>query len=498
MTANAARLTLVAGVCTLAGFLSLHGAAVSAQQPAPPQFLLTPARLAAFQMAAARDLNYLPGEVIVKFRAGVSVSQQTRALSSLRSRPLPDRMHWIADRTARLSVPEDPDSIGMAANLARQPEVEYAQPNWLRKPSTIPNDPGFSSNQWNFRLLDLPLAWDINPGGAGITVAVIDTGLTSVNTTYPFKTWNGSAIVTAQMPFAINSDMDASRITGGRDFVFWTGPVLDVDGHGTHVSSTVAQATNNSLGYAGVAYNARIMPLKVCLSFWDFQIAFAEAGIPGYPPLNIGGCPDDAIVAAARYAADNGAKVINISLGGTDASPSNLDALNYVTSRGVFVAMAAGNEFEIGNPRTYPASYAMTVRGAMAVGAIGSTSQRAYYSTTGDFVEIAAPGGDFRAAGFSGVIYQYGINFDDYDPEVIIFPRFDRYTDIPYQGTSMASPHVAGVAALLMSQGVTLPAAVEALIAVTAKDLGASGRDNDFGAGLVQPRTALRGFGVVR
>ncbi|MEO6222730.1 MAG: S8 family serine peptidase [Vicinamibacterales bacterium] len=498
MSRTASRLSLLAGVCSLAGILSLQGAPVSAQQAPTPQLLVTPAQLAAFQMAADRDLNYLPGEVIVKFRTGVSVNQQTRALSALRSRPLPDRMQWIADRTARLSVPEDPDSIAMAASLARQPEVEYAQPNWIRRPSAVPNDPQFAPRQWNMTLLDMPRAWDISSGGTGVTVAVIDTGMTSVNATYALKTWNGSAIVTTPMRFGISPDIDPSRIAAGRDFVFWNGPVLDVDGHGTHVSATVAQTTNNNFGYAGMAFNAKLMPLKVCLSFWDIQIAQAEAGIPGYPSPDAGGCPTSAIVAAIHYAADNGAKVINMSLGGTSASPADLDGLNYATSRGVFVAIAAGNEFDEGNPTVFPASYTPQVRGAMSVGAVGRASQRAYYSTTGSYVEIAAPGGDFRAGGLDGVIYQVGILFGDYNPSVVILPRFDRYSDTPQQGTSMASPHVAGLAALLISQGVTLPAAVEALIAGTARDLGAAGRDNDFGAGLIQPRAALRGFGVVK
>ncbi len=492
------RLTFLACVGVLAGFLSVQGAHVSAQQEPAPQFLVTPAQLAAYEQAAIRKLNYLPGEVIVKFREGVSVNQQTRALSSIRSRPLPDRMQWIGDRIARLSVPEDPDSIGMAANLSRQPEVEYAQPNWLRKPSSVPNDPQFAPRQWNLSLIDMPRAWDLNAGGSGVTVAVIDTGLTSVNATYSLKTWDGTAIVSTQMRYAISSDMDAARIAPGRDFVFWTGPVLDMDGHGTHVSGTVAQSTNNSFGYAGMAYNAKIMPLKVCLSFWDIQIVQAELGIPGYAPLDSGGCPTSALISAIQYAADNGAKVINMSLGGTTGSPAELDALNNATNRGLFVAIAAGNEFEDGNPTTFPASYAASVKGAMSVAAVGRTNQRAYYSTSGSFVEIAAPGGDFRDGGFSNVVFQTGILFADSDPETVIFPRFDRYSDVALQGTSMASPHVAGLAALLISQGVTKPAAVEALIVATAKDIGVAGRDNNFGAGLIQPRTALRGFGVVR
>lgn len=498
MTFSTARMCVFAGVCTVAGVLSVQGVPVRAQQEALPQFLITRAQVAAYEMAAARKLNYLPGEVIVKFRPGVSVGQQTRALSSLRSRPLPDRLQWIGERMARLSVPEDPDSIGVAANLARQPEVEYAQPNWLRKVSSIPNDPQYASRQWNMTLLDMPRAWDINAGANGVTVAVVDSGVTAVNATYNLKTWDGNAIVTTQMRYAINPDIDASRLLPGRDFAFWNGPVLDMVGHGTHVASTIAQSTNNNLGYAGIAFGAKILPLKVCVGFWDIQIFFSETGVPGRPPLDIGGCSTAATVAAVQFAADNGAKVINMSLGGIEPSPADLDALNYATSRGVFVAVAAGNDFEEGNPTTYPASYATQVKGAMSVAAVGRTEQRAYYSTTGTFVEIAAPGGDARAGGLEGTIYQYGVQSADYDERFVLFPRFDRYADTPSQGTSMAAPHVAGLAALLISQGVTKPAAVEALITATARDLGAPGRDNSFGAGLIQPRAALRGFGVVR
>jgi serine protease len=489
------RTLLLPGLALAAG-LSLP--TVAAQQAPRPEFLTTPAQREAIELAAVRGLDYIPGEVIVKFRQGTSLAGQTRALDVLRSRPTAERLQWISDRTARLRVDDDLDSPAIASALARQPEIEYAHPNWLLKPKLVPNDTSYGSRQWNFSAINMPGAWDVNPGGAGITVAVIDSGMTSVTAAYDFKTWNGTAIVTDSMPFAISPDFDAARIATGKDFVFWTGAVLDSDGHGTHVSGTVGQTTNNNLGYAGMAYNAKVMPLKACLSFWDVQILRSEQGVPGYAPLDADFCPTSAVVSAIRYAADNGAKVINLSLGGTNPSPSYVDALNYAVSRGVFVAISAGNEFEDGNPTTYPASYANTIQGVMSVGAVGRSNTRASYSTTGNFVEIVAPGGSGRDGGSAGLIWQAGIFFTDYDPEVIIFPRFDRYSDLGLQGTSMASPHVAGLAALIMSQGITSPAAVEAIITRTALDLGTAGRDNDFGAGLIQPRAALRGFGVVR
>jgi serine protease len=238
------------------------------------------------------------------------------------------------------------------------------------------------------------------------------------------------------------------------------------------------------------------MPLKACLTFWDFQFALAELGVTGAPPVDVGGCPDTEVAQAIRYAADNGAKVINLSLGGFAPTETMRDALLYAISKGAFLALASGNSFEDGNPVEYPAAYAADIAGAMSVGAVGRTRARAYYSGTASGVEITAPGGDIRQGGVDAMIWQMSIFSPDSTPGRVLFPRFDRYLDTPSQGTSMATPHVAGVAALLMSQGVTNPEAVEALIKATALDLGAAGRDDDFGHGFIQPRLAIRGFGI--
>jgi serine protease len=185
-----------------------------------------------------------------------------------------------------------------------------------------------------------------------------------------------------------------------------------------------------------------------------------------------------------------------MSIGGTRANQPVFEALNYAVSKGVFISIAGGNEFEDGNPVEYPGAYAAVIDGVMSVGAIGRSMSRAFYSNTGSHIEIVAPGGNSRDGGSAGLIWQASIFDSDFDSVSVVFPRFDRYAETPLQGTSMATPHVAGIAALVMSQGVTNPAAVEALIKATARDLGAPGRDNEYGFGLIQPRAALRGVGV--
>ena len=460
------------------------------------------ARVQAAQDALAQGLAYLPGEVLIKFKAGTSTTAQQGALRVLASRPAVSALEWLNEDIALLRDPTDPDAPFMATLLAAQPEVEYAEPNYLRKTHATPTDPSYS-RQWNFDALDLPRAWDINPGAtSSVIVAVVDTGITTVNQTFSVQTWNGHAIQNVAAPFATNPDLSASRLVLAKDFAtpavfgYSLAAVLDMDGHSTHVSSTIGEDTNNAIAEAGIAYHVRIMPVKVCLGYWDLQFAQSAAGFTGYVPANSGGCPASAIIQGLQYAADNGANVINLSLGGPQPSLAERDAVTYAVGKGVFVSISAGNDGLAGNPPSYPAAFAATLDGAMAVGAVGRSLNRSYFSTVGSYVEIAAPGGDDRDGGLSGLIWQSTIAQSDSDPSSVIFPRFDRYAEAPYEGTSMAAPHVAGIAALLFSQGITKPAAIEAVIKATARDLGVPGRDSEYGYGLIQPRTALRGIGV--
>ena len=240
------------------------------------------------------------------------------------------------------------------------------------------------------------------------------------------------------------------------------------------------------------------MPLKVLSdNSWDDIFA------PGNP----GG--STAIVAQAiRYAADNGAKVINLSLGGVGPAPVLRDALVYAVGKGAFVAIAAGNSGDSGNPTEYPAAYASEIDGAMTVGAVNRALQRALYSGFQPYVEICAPGGETTSA----IDYEHGITQVSYEEvstlsflnllqKLAVFqqgfrPRFDRFELRPFQGTSMATPHVSGVAALLYSQGIRNPAAIEQAIKRFATPLNA--RADECGAGLVDARRALRGLGLGR
>jgi serine protease len=462
-------------------------------------------RAMAFINAASQKTEYLPGEVVVKFKDGVSVAQQQRALDVSRGHPTVDSLEW-AGSVAIVRDASEPDPRQMAERLAAQAEVQYAEPNYIRHYKLTPNDPGFSARQWNFPAIDLPRAWDINPGAtSNVIIAIVDTGVTTVNQSFSTQTWNGTAVQTINPAFAVNPDLSSSRLVSPMDFVSGFGTtVLDSDGHGTHVSSTAGEDTNNNLDDAGIAYNAKIMPVKVCASYWDVQFSFTVNGGKGFVPIDSGGCPTVAIAQGIHYAADNGAKVINLSLGGDSPSTTEQDAINYAVGKGVFVSIAAGNEHEQGNPTVYPASYAANIAGAMAVGATGRSGNRAYYSSTGSYVEIAAPGGDDRDSDASGngFIWQSTLRPTVSDPNFgVIIPRFDSYAEVGYEGTSMATPHVSGLAALLISQGITSPAAVEAAIKKSAKFLGTPSasnpsRSDEFGAGIIQARAALLGMGV--
>ena len=494
--------------------------------PVQPAKNLATQRLEALAQAARMGVNYLPGEVIVKFKSGLGAAGQARALSVMASPPTADTIEWHSD-FAVVRDASQPNAFILADRLKSQPEVEYAEPNflitvdplergpWMPSPTTqpaprrtssagtitgVPNDTFYSGFQWNFSLINMPQAWDLQPGGdPNLIVAVIDTGITVANASLVYPIWTGSSFQTLTMPAAVNPDLPVVRLTTPKDYigsrVSPPVPLADLDGHGTHVSSTIAEETNNSFLASGMAYRVKIMPVKVCSQYWDLMISRGVAGTPGFDSRTEGTCSFADIADGVRYAVDNGARVLNISLGGDSPSTTMQNALQYAASKGAFVAIAMGNDFLKGNPVQYPSAYAQSIAGVMSVAAVGANSQHASYSSTGSYCEIAAPGGDVdNSRQDLGRIWQSTLRPSDLDPKTVTIPRFDSYPLVGYTGTSMASPHVAALAALLMSQNAKLTGAqVEQMIRSSALDIGVAGKDDQFGHGLIQARKALFG-----
>jgi serine protease len=453
--------------------------------------------------AGASGAPYVPGRVIVKFKGGASSAARLSAMSSLSTRAqaatLAPRPAWANFDVMRIDP--NADAEAMAQALAARSDVEYAQADYRIYPRFVPNDKYYADYQWNLPLIDMQRAWDIQPqAGSAITVAILDTGLAYTDVSIQFHadaiqvdpTTTLPALGDVVVPFATATDIvNAGRVVSPHDFIWNDTLPVDLDGHGTHVAGTLGELTNNGTGMAGVAFNVKLMPVKVLDSVWDDIF-----GSPNY-------ASDEVVAQGIRYAADNGAKIINMSLGRTGpGAPVIEDAINYAVSKGAFVAVAGGNDAEDGNPTEVVAEIASRIRGAVSVAAVDRAKAHAYYSNTGSYIELAAPGGSDRGFGANGFVWQqtYDYDYTDtyLDPSTYAAPRFDILAYVGYIGTSMATPHVSGVAAMLMQQGITDPKAIEAALEQFADDLGPAGRDDSFGFGLINARNTLRGLGLAK
>lgn len=470
--------------------------------------------------------RYLAGRVIVKFRDEAGLVERRAAVrGASETGEIAVRPSYADFDLVHVGLDEDPAQAADA--LRARPEVQYAQVAHRVHALLVPNDPLYLSQQWNLPMLNLEKAWDIQPqAGSAITVAVIDTGIAYQNATLTgtlgaFRDSKGRlypALGKVTIPYSAATQLvsaaTAGRIVAPHDFVNETATPLDFEGHGTHVSGTIGQLTNDGIGTAGVAFNVKIMPVKVLASEWDLLFA-------GFTNISNTGGSDDDVARGIRYAADNGARILNLSLDSSGpancaASPNQPDcspvieaAMRYAVSKGCFITVAGGNEFEDTvppygkNPTSVIAEIASRIPGAVSVAAVDRNKAHAYYSSSGSYIELAAPGGSERGFGNTGFIRQQTFDFNFTDtfllpPAQFVAPRFDVFGYVGYIGTSMAAPHVAGVAAMLMQQGVTDPAVIEEILEKTAVDLGAPGRDNDFGFGLVDARAALRGLGLAK
>lgn len=304
----------------------------------------------------------------------------------------------------------------------------------------FPDDPQYKF-QWHMGQINMPAAWKL-ADGEGVIVAVLDTGVA-------YEDYG---------QFHMAEDLEGVTFVKPWDFVANNSHANDDHAHGTHVTGTIAQATHNGKGVAGVARNVKIMPLKV---------------LSGSGSGSVAGIAD-----AIRYAADEGAQVINMSLGGPMPSRVLKKAVQYAHDKGVIVICAAGNDGrkKLGYPAAYP--------GAVAVAATQFDRKTTFYSNYGKGLDIAAPGGNTR-------VDQNGDGQPDgvlQNTIVVGDPTKSDY--FAFMGTSMAAPHAAGVAALIVGEGITDPKAVEQILKDTAMQPDGYSEEK-FGAGLIDAEAAV-------
>ncbi|MFD1394548.1 S8 family peptidase [Kroppenstedtia eburnea] len=319
---------------------------------------------------------YVDGQIIVKFKdKGVTTAAESNAHKKLNAQVIQRNDH---QKTGYELVKVKGSVEEAVKAYEKNPNVEYAEPNYIVKTQWTPNDPYFSSQQYGPQIMKAESAWDVTRSSSSVRIAIVDTG------------------VQANHP-----DL-SGKVINGYDFVDRDWNPNDLNGHGTHCAGIAAASTNNGTGIAGMAPNASIYAVRVLDANGSGSLNNVADGIV--------------------HAADNGAKVISLSLGSTGTSSTLENAVNYAWNKGSVVVAAAGNA---GNTvRNYPAAYS----NAIAVASTDRNDRKSSFSTYGSWVDVAAPGSDIYST----------------------YPT-SRYASL--SGTSMATPHVAGVAGLLASQG---------------------------------------------
>lgn len=376
----------------------------------------------------AVDSRAIPGELIVKLRPTLALSPAARtdsvALSSSLRRLGAFAAHSLGSGSDTYLVRLAGDVPGAIATLSADPAVVYAQPNYLRHLLKTPNDAVYEQ-QWALRNMQLPEAWEITTGSE-MVVAVIDTGVS-----------------------ASHPDL-SGQVLPGYDFFGNDDDASDDNGHGTATSGLIAARSDNGEGIAGICWQCKILPVKV----------LGSRGQGG----------DAAVAEGIRWAVERGARIINMSLGGSEDSQVLHEAVDFAAARGVLVVAATGNEAADGNPVNYPAGYASV----LAVAATGNSDVVTGFSNYGSYVDIAAPG-----VGVWSTLWT---------------PQGNTYG--PANGTSFSAPHVAGVAALAWSLRPELAASQLAnLLMGSADDRGDPGKDVYYGYGRVNALRAVQAMG---
>lgn len=382
-----------------------------------------------------KSLHRVGHETTTLQKGSRKASARAPQLSSAQAARL--RAKFYRTTVLELSPEADP-SLALAAYRSN-PDVEWAEPVHVLQVQGIPNDSSFAS-LWGMTKIQAPSAWDIAQGN-GVVVAVVDTGVDHTHPDLAANIWSNPGEIGGN---GIDDDgngyVDDVR---GWNFVSNTNAPMDGHSHGTHVSGTIAAVGNNGLGVIGVAPLAKIMAVK---------------GLG-----NDGSGYDSDLAEGIVYAADNGADIINMSWGGTGDSPVIEEAIQYAYSLGVILVAAAGNS-AIDASQFLPAKYASVI----TVSAFNSADVMASFSNFGTKIDVAAPGVGIQST-IPGGYYS------------------------SYNGTSMASPHVAGLAALILSQHPALTnEQVRQVLRRTADDVGAVGFDSQAGHGRINALKALQ------
>jgi thermitase len=382
-----------------------------------------PTRIEPAKVRQADGPLFVPGQVLVRLHdRSTLVTEGADALTQLQAR-FPgmgiEGYRKVTSTVYRLNVAENADIEALAAQISADPAVDYAQPNYMRYALRGVNDP-LSTFQWALGKINAYGAWDVTTG-SNIVVAVLDSG---VNPDHP--------------------DL-RGRVLPGYDFISNDSDARDEDFHGTNVAGIIAAAGDNGEGVAGMCWQCQILPLRV---------------------IGSRGGSDENVVDGIEWALDNGARIINMSLGGPGNSRILREAVQEAARRNVLVVAAAGNEAEEGNPVEYPAAYDEV----LAVGATDEADQRAYFSQIQPYVDISAPGWNIPSTAHELDLDAYGA----------------------YAGTSFSAPYVSGLAALLLSINPSLDAnALREILVTNVVDLGQPGLDWEYGFGRIDAARAV-------
>ena len=440
------------------------------------------AALSLISLSVAQAAESPPQRVIVKWRAqaggAMRLGTSKQAIGNVEARfgvtTASVRTIATGAEVLRLERRVTPTELrDFVAALAANPAVEYAEEDRLLQAVLVPNDARYNE-QWHYfetaAGVNAPAAWDI-VNGSGVTVGVIDTG------------------------YRPHADLVAN-IVGGYDFISDAATANDGDGrdsdaqdpgdwneegqcngaaarnsswHGTHVTGTIAAVTNDSNGVAGVAFGARVVPLRVLGRCGGFTSDIADAIIWGSGG-SVSGVPEN----------PNPARVLNLSLGGPGSCETTTQAaIDAARSRGAVVVVAAGNSNQDAASFT-PANCS----GVIAVAAVARDGSKAPYSNFGTVVDVAAPGGSTVNGAADGILSTLN--------DGTTTPGNDSYAF--YQGTSMASPHVAGVAALMLSRnGALAPDALERRLRNSARAFPVA--CSECGSGIVDALAAINAAG---